>query len=113
MGVLLGGQHDVAADGRPASVPGVVVSRFHQAGPAAGEHREALLAQARPQLSGQGVKGRVFGHPRRAKHRHARPYEMQHPKPAQKFAQHRSQKAQLAPAARGLGEKASLVARGS
>ncbi len=71
--------------------------------------RAVGLAAANPNRNGDARKASPLtssSHPRHAEHRHAGPHEVQHPEPAQ----YRSQKAQLAPARGGPGEKAPLVA---
>ena len=77
VGLLFLRQLDVAADGVAAGFFGAAVGGLHDAGPAAGHHREAGARQPLADFAGQDVILMLGRESRRAEHRHARADEME------------------------------------
>ena len=95
---LLKGQLDVAAHTATAHILRAAVCRLHDARAAARHHREAHFGKRRAHLARQLVVAVIFIKARAAKHRRARPHEMQRAETAQKVADHAHEQAELLPA---------------
>ena len=55
IGILLVGENDVAADAAAAGFLCAAVGGFHDAGPAAGQHRKPRVGQPRADLAGHAA----------------------------------------------------------
>ena len=84
------------ADRSPAGVVRAAIGGFHQAGPAAGHHRETEQADAAPQFARDGIVRMRLAEPGRPEHGDARPAEMQRAKPADEIAHGAPQQLQFA-----------------